>query len=101
MEVPRRDVWSLQDARQVLTRLVGDAGDWTSIDSYLIEYLATPEEWATATASTFSASLELVREGVVELRQTEAFAPLYLRRKPGAKMPRPDDGTKDGGTGAG
>lgn len=94
MEVRKRSVWSLQDARALLTRLVGDAGDWTAVNSYLVDYLATPEEWATATASTFSASLELVREGVVELRQSEAFAPLFLRRKPGARMPR-TDGRRD------
>jgi segregation and condensation protein A len=31
------------------------------------------------TASTFGASLELTREGRIELRQTEPFAPLYIR----------------------
>ncbi|MEL7397317.1 MAG: segregation/condensation protein A, partial [Pseudomonadota bacterium] len=33
------------------------------------------------TASTFAASLELVKEGKVEIRQSEAFAPVELRRK--------------------
>jgi segregation and condensation protein A len=33
----------------------------------------------TARASSFSASLELVREGLLELRQERHFAPLYLR----------------------
>ena len=30
-------------------------------------------------ASSFAATLELVREGHVEMRQEGAFAPLYLR----------------------
>jgi segregation and condensation protein A len=34
---------------------------------------------ATVTASSFSASLELVREGRIDLRQTAPFAPLYMR----------------------
>ena len=34
-----------------------------------------------ATASTFAASLELAKAGKVELRQSETFAPLELRRK--------------------
>jgi len=34
---------------------------------------------ASVTASSFGASLELVREGRVLLRQTEPFAPLYIR----------------------
>jgi segregation and condensation protein A len=32
-------------------------------------------------ASTFSASLELVRLGQVEVRQSEAFGPLLVRRR--------------------
>ena len=34
------------------------------------------------TASAFGASLELVREGKIELRQTEHFEPLYVRDRP-------------------
>ena len=40
-----------------------------------------PELRATARASALSASLELVREGEVELRQSAHFAPLYVRRR--------------------
>ena len=99
VRVRQRNVWSLQDARDVLSRMVGSTGDWTSIDAFLIEYLATPEEKTTAMASTFTASLELVREGYIEMRQSEAFAPLYLRRKPGSKpisSSRPDDRDNNG-----
>ena len=37
------------------------------------------EERRTAVASSFAATLELVREGKLEMRQDEVFAPLYLR----------------------
>ena len=33
-------------------------------------------------ASTFGAALELAREGKMELRQAEAFAPLFVRARP-------------------
>jgi segregation and condensation protein A len=33
----------------------------------------------SACASTFAASLELAREGKIELRQEKAFAPIWLR----------------------
>jgi segregation and condensation protein A len=36
----------------------------------------------TAIASAFAASLELVREGKLEIRQDGAFQPIYLRRGP-------------------
>jgi len=76
-----RNVWSLQEAREILNRLIGDNMDWVPLDKYLVEYLQTPEQRVTAIASTFASSLELVRQGQVELRQTLAFGPLFLRRR--------------------
>jgi segregation and condensation protein A len=32
-------------------------------------------------ASSFASALELVREGVMDLNQKEAFAPLYFRKR--------------------
>lgn len=80
VRVMARVVWSLADARAILERLIGRAAEWMPI-SALIGDLATPETRATAIASTFSASLELVREGRMELSQTGAFAPLMMRAR--------------------
>ncbi len=77
----KRTVWSLKEARAVLERLVGESLEWMALDGYLVEYLAAPEERATVLASSFSASLELVREGQLEMRQSVAFAPLLMRRR--------------------
>jgi len=79
VQIAKRGVWSLKQAREILTRLVGELKDWTALDRFLITYLARPEERATAIASTFAASLELVREGALEIRQQEPFAPIYMR----------------------
>ena len=76
-----RHVWSLQDARDILNRLIGDNMDWVPLDAYLAQYLSTPEQRVTAIASTFASSLELARQGHVELRQTLAFGPLFVRRR--------------------
>ncbi|WP_417670474.1 segregation and condensation protein A [Roseibium sp.] len=80
VRVLKRNVWSLQEARELLIRLVGRVGEWAPINSYLQDYLYDDEDWATVVASTFSASLEMVREGQVEIRQSEPFAPVYIRR---------------------
>jgi segregation and condensation protein A len=82
VQIAKRGVWSLKEARNILMRLVGQMRDWTALDSFLLEYLATPEERVTAIASSFAASLELVREGHLEMRQEQAFAALYMRSKP-------------------
>ena len=78
-----RNVWSLQEARDILSRLIGENMDWVPLDAYLAQYLDIPEQRVTAIASTFASSLELVRQGQIELRQTLAFGPLLMRRRKG------------------
>jgi len=80
--IERRNVWSLTDARELLTQMIGDIVDWTALEQYLLRYLASPAERVTAVASAFAASLELVREGKLEIRQDGAFQPIYMRRGP-------------------
>lgn len=76
-----RTVWSLQDARDILQRLIGDSGEWVALDSYLAQYLAKPDERRTVRASSFASTLELVRQGEIDIRQGETFAPIFLRRR--------------------
>ncbi len=80
--IARPGIWTLKQARDILMRLVGSIDDWASLDSFLLEYVASPQGRATAIASSFAASLELVREGAIEMRQMEPFAPIYLRGRP-------------------
>jgi segregation and condensation protein A len=74
-----REVWSLAEARQALTRLVGIQADWTAFDSFLLEACSDSQMRRSARASTFAASLELAREGKIEMRQERTFAPIWLR----------------------
>jgi segregation and condensation protein A len=79
----KRKVWSLADARTLLERMVGMTTDWSCLDDYLIAYALEPEMRATALASSLAATLELVREGAMEIHQSAAFAPIYLRKRAG------------------
>jgi segregation and condensation protein A len=77
----QRKVWSLAEARQALERLTGASTDWSRFDEFLIAYVVEPSMAATVTASSFASALEMVREGVLELQQHAAFAPLYVRKR--------------------
>lgn len=80
--VKARKVWSVKDARVRLEKLIGaSAGDWTQLDLFLQHYMPHGEEERTAIASSFGATLEMAREGLVEIRQDEPFAPIYMRKK--------------------
>ena len=88
--VKARRVWSINDARLRLEKLIGAmAGDWAQLDLFIEQYMPKGEEQRTAIASSFGATLEMAREGLVELRQDAPFAPIYMRRRePGADWQR-------------
>lgn len=80
--VKRRVVWSIKEARIRLERLVGESsGDWVQLDLFLQQFAPTGEAARTATASSFGATLEMARDGLVELQQSGPFEPLYVRRR--------------------
>jgi segregation and condensation protein A len=81
VRMPKRAVWSLAEAREAVERLIGVSFDWSPLDQYLIEYLVEPSQRPTVLASSFAATLELVREGRLEVNQHAAFAPLYVRAR--------------------
>ena len=75
--VKARTVWSLKEAREGLERLLGDVAsrDWVAARSLPRQFLVEPEVGKTALASSFGATLEMAREGRVEIRQAKPFAP--------------------------
>lgn len=78
----RDAIFTMEEALERLRGLIGYAGSWTDIASYLPEgFGSDPARRRSAAASTFAASLELVKEGRVEIRQAHLFAPIELRRK--------------------
>ena len=78
----RRDVRTMEEALDLMRHLIGFAGEWADLSSFLPEgWEADPVRRRSATAATFAATLELAKAGQVELRQGETFAPLQIRRK--------------------
>ncbi len=81
MQLKPRTVWSLNEAREELERLLGMNVDWAPLDRLIAEFLVEPELRKTALASSFTATLEMTREGALEIRQARSFAPLFVRRR--------------------
>ena len=82
--VKARPVWSIQDARERLERLMGDVAgstDWVEFNRYLERLVTTAEDGRTILASSFGATLEMAREGEIEIRQEAPFAPIYMRAR--------------------
>ena len=78
----RESVLTMEQALERLRGMIGFMGDWTDIASYL------PDGWSenskklrSATASTFAASLELAKEGKIEIWQDGTFSPIQIRKR--------------------
>jgi len=75
-------LYSLEESTERLRHLLGVMPSWNALQSFLPEILAGDGlEHRSALASTFAATLELVKNGELELRQDGTFAPIYLRRR--------------------
>ncbi|QJQ33319.1 segregation/condensation protein A [Sphingomonas lacunae] len=77
--VARREVMPLDAAIERLSRLIGMAVDWSDLRSFLPPDIAGDLR-RSALASSFVAALELARTGKVDIRQDEAFSPLFVKK---------------------
>jgi segregation and condensation protein A len=78
----RSRLLTMEEALEKMRPMIGFAGAWTDLTSYLPEeFRRDPQMRRSATASTFAASLELVKEGRIEIRQGDTFAPIHIRRR--------------------
>ncbi|WP_374599480.1 ScpA family protein [Brevundimonas sp.] len=83
----RVEAFGLEAARDWLRDILPRMDQWTPLDRVAPERTDTdgPSQ-ASFTASTLSASLELVKEGAMDVKQATAFAEVYLKRR-GQGMP--------------
>lgn len=82
--------YGLEDARDRLRGMVHEFTVWTPMGGVAPE-ARDPDgpSRSSYVASTLAASLELVKEGVIEARQLEAFTEVFLRKR---KAPPPGEG---------
>lgn len=74
--------FAVEEALRRLARLVEHVHDWESLLAFLPAGVTGGLVFRSAVAATLSASLELAREGKVQLRQTTRYGPIYLRKGP-------------------
>ena len=80
LEIAATEIYSMDDALERLGRLVvGRLPDWQTLAAFLPQGLTDPLVMRSAVAATLAASLELVRSGRLQLRQSSAFGPIYVR----------------------
>ena len=101
------DVMSMEDAMSRLVKMLGglprnDASSiWATLSSFVPQQAKSPLYAKSSLASILTASLELAKQGKLELRQDGLFRPIYLRavERPSldeqAQTPQPDQIPQD------
>lgn len=80
LHMRRAPVLTLDDAFARLRALLGATRDWVELAAWLpVQWQDTPARRRSALASTFAATLELARQGEVDLRQDGALSTLFVR----------------------
>jgi segregation and condensation protein A len=82
LRIVRAPVFTIEEAMDRLQRLVGQTLEWTDLLAFLPDDITDPQLKRSALASTFVASLEIARQGKIELEQSRPFGPLRMRTKP-------------------
>jgi len=85
------NLFSMDDALKRIGDMLGHTLDWTVLRSFLPEGMDTPLQRRAALAATFAATLELARDGKIELRQEGVFGQIYLRRSTRRAEPAPTE----------
>jgi segregation and condensation protein A len=81
LQISPQELYTVEQAVERLRQLLGHSLDWADLSAFLPENLKGSLIMRSALASTFAATLELVRQGQAELRQDGAFNPIYIRAR--------------------
>ncbi len=73
-------VITIEEAMMRLRRLLPEVPEWETLWRFLPGGLGDPALERSAMASILVASLELARQGTLQLRQLAPFGPIYVRR---------------------
>ena len=76
-------IMSVEEALRRLSLFLGQMPDWASLEAFLPAELKVGMEMRSALASTFSATLELAKQGRLHLRQGQTFGPIYIKEAAG------------------
>ncbi|HEX6959759.1 MAG TPA: ScpA family protein [Ferrovibrio sp.] len=81
MKMARRRIVSVEEALARLRNMIGQIPDWATLQAFLPPDLDDPFTVKSALASTFNATLEMAKQGQIELKQVQTFGPIYIRRQ--------------------
>ncbi len=79
LHIQGSDLFSSDDAIQRMVGMVGKLPDWARLEQFLPIELRGDIISRSAIASTFTAALQMTKEGKMQIRQSAAFEPIFIK----------------------
>ena len=79
LHIQSSDLFSPDDAIQRMAKLIDKVSDWALLEQFLPIELRGDIISRSAIASTFVAALQMAKEGKMQIRQSSAFEPIFIR----------------------
>ena len=80
--IPKLPVHTTEEGIKIIKSFFGKLSEWKNLNELISQKFAKSKILSkTATASVFSGSLELSKEGEIELKQSKLFDDIFIRQK--------------------
>jgi segregation and condensation protein A len=79
LHIAPTELHAVEDAMRRLEAMLGHMVDWQSMTTFLPTMLKPGIVTRSAIAATLIASLEMAKSGLIEIKQTEPFGPVFVR----------------------
>ncbi len=84
-KVHRSPAIAIEEARNRIEAMLGAIPDWSSLELLIVPLEeGRADRHRSAMASTFAATLEMVRDGYLDIRQMSRFGPIFVRKRQAA-----------------
>ena len=82
ISIPKLPVFTTEDGLRIIKKYLGKISDWKNINELVPENFKKQKSMRrTGNAGIFAASLELVKEGNLSIKQTKLYDDIYIKEK--------------------
>ena len=82
ISIPKLPVFTTEDGLRIIKKYLGKISDWKNINELVPENFKKQKSMRrTGNAGIFAASLELVKEGNLSIKQTKLYGDIYIKEK--------------------
>ncbi len=82
MNIPKLPVLTVEDGIKTIRRFFGKLFDWTNLDELIPNNLKKDKRFKkTSKAGIFAGSLELAKEGNIQIKQDNLYDDIYIKEK--------------------